>query len=74
MSSLLEEAHEVSTAPQSQAGPSTAPIESFQRRQNVLGVPTELLIQTFDDRVLVVVTQNGKVGCLVRPLHSIFKS
>lgn len=43
----------------------TSPIQSFQLRQEILGTPTELLIQTFDDRILVVVTQNGKVGCLV---------
>lgn len=65
MSSLLEEAYEAPIQAQPQAGPSQSPIESFQRRQTVLGVPTELLIQTFDDRILVVVTQNGKVGCVV---------
>ena len=34
--------------------------------QDFDGVPTELLIQKFDDRILVLVTQVGKVGSLVR--------
>lgn len=32
------------------------------------GHPTEILIQTFADRVLVLVTQMGKVGTLVLPM------
>jgi proteasome assembly chaperone 3 len=47
------------------------PIQSFQLRRPILGVPTELLIQTFDDRILVIITQNGKVGCLVCPSYSL---
>ena len=34
--------------------------------KEVNGVPTELLIQKYEDRILVLVTQVGKVGCLVR--------
>lgn len=66
MSALLEEAHEV---PLPRAEPQS-PIPSFQLRREVAGIETELLIQTFDDRILVLVTQNGKVGPLVscRPL------
>lgn len=67
MPPLLETPHAVfSPSSQPEAGPSHAPIESFQRRQDILDVPTELLIQTFDDRILVIVTQNGKVGCLIQ--------
>ncbi|KZV86623.1 hypothetical protein EXIGLDRAFT_774441 [Exidia glandulosa HHB12029] len=39
---------------------------SVQHAQDVLGVPTKVLIQTFVDRILVVVTQMGKVGSLVQ--------
>ncbi|RXK36540.1 hypothetical protein M231_06199 [Tremella mesenterica] len=41
-------------------------IPSYHLVKKVLGIPTELLIQTFDDRIFVVVTQNGKVGCLTQ--------
>lgn len=66
MSSLLEEAFE---APLPPPGPSSVapapPVPSFRVRREVAGVETELLIQTFVDRVFVSVSQNGKVGCLV---------
>jgi hypothetical protein len=42
-----------------------SPIPTFTLRRGVAGEETELVVQTFDDRILVVVTQNGKVGCLV---------
>lgn len=42
------------------------PILSFSLRQAISGIDTSLLIQSFDDRILVIVTQNGKAGCLVR--------
>lgn len=64
MSALLEEAHEV---PPPRAAEAQNPIQTFQLRRTVAGVETELLVQTFDDRILVLVTQNGKVGPLVRP-------
>ncbi|WWC91735.1 uncharacterized protein L201_006682 [Kwoniella dendrophila CBS 6074] len=71
MSSLLEESHEVQpTASSSTFNPS--PIQSYQWRKSICNVDTELLIQTFDDRILVIVTQNGKVGCLTQaslPAH-----
>ncbi|WWC94917.1 hypothetical protein V866_001769 [Kwoniella sp. B9012] len=66
MSSLLEEAHEVLPSTTSSSSIAPPPIPSFQLRQSICGVDTELLIQTFDDRVLVIVTQNGKVGCLTQ--------
>nr|KIR47406.1 hypothetical protein I312_03167 [Cryptococcus bacillisporus CA1280] len=64
MSSLLEESY--SAPPVSVTGSQSPPppIQSYQLRLSVYEVETELLIQTFDDRILVIVTQNGKVGCL----------
>ena len=37
-----------------------------QLTRNLNGVETEVLLQYFADRVLVIVTQLGKVGCFVR--------
>ncbi|WVQ74286.1 hypothetical protein IAR50_003883 [Cryptococcus sp. DSM 104548] len=71
MSSLLEESHPVqpllpkSEASQPQAPP-PSPIRTYSLRRDICGVPTDLLIQTFDDRVLVIITQSGKVGCLTQ--------
>ncbi|WVO21247.1 uncharacterized protein IAS62_002554 [Cryptococcus decagattii] len=66
MSSLLEESY--SAPPASITGSQTPPppIQSYQLRLSVCEVETELLIQTFDDRILIIVTQNGKVGCLTQ--------
>ncbi|WVW86204.1 hypothetical protein I302_108246 [Kwoniella bestiolae CBS 10118] len=66
MSSLLEESHPVPLPSTSSSLPNPPPIPSFQLRETICDVPTELLIQTFDDRVLVIITQNGKVGCLTQ--------
>jgi hypothetical protein len=77
MPSLLEESYPAAVpgssttttdSPDSSAAspPAPSPIDTFQLRREVCGTPTELLIQTFDDRVFVVITQSGKVGCLVR--------
>ncbi|KAK6909380.1 hypothetical protein I204_01329 [Kwoniella mangroviensis CBS 8886] len=66
MSSLLEESHEVIPPTTSSSSTNPPPIPSFQLRQSICNVDTELLIQTFDDRVLAIVTQNGKVGCLTQ--------
>ncbi|WWD19667.1 hypothetical protein CI109_104129 [Kwoniella shandongensis] len=66
MSSLLEESHPVEPPSISSLSLDTPPIPSFQLRQPICGIETELLIQTFDDRILVIVTQNGKVGCLTQ--------
>lgn len=43
---------------------------SVQTEQDVAGTPTEVLIQTFADRILVIVTQLGKVGSLVQATMS----
>ncbi|WVQ84636.1 hypothetical protein IAT38_006791 [Cryptococcus sp. DSM 104549] len=69
MSSLLEESHPVqppSLSSLSLSPDAPSPIPSYQLRRIICGIETELLIQTFDDRILVVVTQNGKVGCLTQ--------
>ncbi|KAK8853250.1 hypothetical protein IAR55_003952 [Kwoniella newhampshirensis] len=69
MSSLLEEAHPVEPPSFSSLNLDTSrapPLPSYQLRRSVAGIETELLIQTFDDRILVIVTQNGKVGCLTQ--------
>lgn len=44
----------------------SAALASVHVERDVCGVPTEVLIQTFADRILVLVTQLGKVGSLVR--------
>ena len=70
MTSLLEAHHPAASGVAPSASnddiPLPPPIPSFQLRRAVEGIETELLIQSFDDRILVVLTQNGKVGCLVR--------
>ncbi|WVR07649.1 hypothetical protein IAU60_004691 [Kwoniella sp. DSM 27419] len=63
--SLLEESHEVPSAYDHPVVP-PPPIPTYQLRQAICGVETELVVQVFDDRVLVIVTQNGKVGCLTQ--------
>ena len=39
---------------------------SSQEALELDGTPTEVVLQWFADRVVVLVTQLGKVGCLVR--------
>lgn len=39
---------------------------SVQLTQEIEGIQTELLIQRYVDRLMVIVTQLGKVGMLVR--------
>jgi len=64
--SLLEESFEPPLPATAPSGPPPPPVSTYKLRRAVGGVETELVVQTFDDRVLVIVTQNGKVGCLVR--------
>ena len=40
-------------------------LATCQTAKDIDGVPTEVLIQVFADRILVLVTQLGKVGNLV---------
>ncbi|WOO82882.1 uncharacterized protein LOC62_04G006365 [Vanrija pseudolonga] len=65
MSSLLEEAY-APPLPQPAAAAPQAPIPTYRLRRDIAGVETELVVETFDDRVLVVLTQSGKVGCLTQ--------
>ncbi|KAL1408561.1 hypothetical protein Q8F55_005374 [Vanrija albida] len=65
MSSLLEEAYAPPLPAPTAAAP-TAPIPTYRLRRALGGVETELVVELFDDRVLVVVTQSGKVGCLTQ--------
>ncbi|ODN94772.1 hypothetical protein L198_04916 [Cryptococcus wingfieldii CBS 7118] len=71
MSSLLEESHPAQSVSNISAtskppAPPPSPIRTYTLRRDICAVPTDLLIQTFDDRVLVIVTQSGKVGCLTQ--------
>ncbi len=43
---------------------------SKQIAKDLNGINTEVVIQTFADRILVLVTQLGKVGNLVNPIES----
>ncbi|GMK56561.1 hypothetical protein CspeluHIS016_0304010 [Cutaneotrichosporon spelunceum] len=65
--SLLEESFDApAPAPAPLPAAPPAPIQTFSLRREIGGLPTELLIQSFDDRILIVVTQSGKVGCLTQ--------
>lgn len=49
------------------------PIQQVSCRE-IQGVRTELVIHNYADRVLVLITQLGKVGCLVRlPYYPLYK-
>ena len=73
MSSLMEPPSPPSSSrplppPQSHSlAEAPSPIKTFQLRRVIAGGKTDVLIQTFDDRILVIVTQNEKVGILVCP-------
>jgi hypothetical protein len=55
-------------ASSSQASPQ-APIPTRRTTVMIDDVETQVVAQAFEDRVLVIVTQVGKVGQLVRPLR-----
>ena len=66
MSSLLEESYPASE----QSGAATgSPIKSYQYAKVLNGLPTELLVQIFDDRILIILTQMGKIGSLVSEVN-----
>ena len=44
-------------------------LTSRQISRNLNGVPTEIVMQAFADRILVLITQMGKVGTLVHLIH-----
>ncbi|KAG8748294.1 hypothetical protein FRC10_007684 [Ceratobasidium sp. 414] len=39
---------------------------SIQRAQEIQGVPTNLVVHSFGDRIVVFITQLGKIGCLIQ--------
>lgn len=41
-------------------------IPTAQRARSINGQQTDVLVQLFADRVIVVVTQMGRIGCMVR--------
>lgn len=43
---------------------------SVQLTREIEGVQTELLIQRYVDRLMIIVTQLGKVGMLVRYIRA----
>lgn len=47
---------------------------SRQTEKELAGNLTQVVIQTFSDRILVLVTQLGKVGNLVNPSFSLRQS
>lgn len=47
-------------------GAGILPIPTFVVHREIVGIPTELSIQVYDDRIMVLLSQLGnKVGCLV---------
>ncbi len=70
--SLLESEH-LAPQPTPVALPSSLPIPTFTLSRSLNGYKTDLCIQSFDDRIFVVISQmNGKVGCLVGILSICF--
>jgi hypothetical protein len=45
---------------------SDLPIPTFTLTRTLAGVQTDLLIQSYEDRVFVMITQLGRMGFLVR--------
>ncbi|KAG9127022.1 hypothetical protein FRC07_000998 [Ceratobasidium sp. 392] len=39
---------------------------SIQRAQEIQGVPTNLVVHSFGDRIVIFITQLGKIGCLIQ--------
>jgi hypothetical protein len=69
MSSLMEPPSPPSSSkplPQQSSRPS--PIQTFHLTRPIAGISTDLIIQSFDDRILVIITQNQKIGILVSPI------
>jgi hypothetical protein len=48
------------------AGPSQSPVATAQTARTILGQHTEVLVQSYADRVFVLITQLGRIGSLVR--------
>ena len=52
----------------SHAPPPPAAIPTAQQARVLDGVHTEVFVQIYADRILVIVTQLGRIGCLVSPI------
>ncbi|KAJ1309810.1 hypothetical protein OPQ81_006575 [Rhizoctonia solani] len=39
---------------------------SIQRARVINGVPTNLIVHSFGDRIVIFITQLGKIGCLIQ--------
>ncbi|KAK4694306.1 hypothetical protein P7C70_g8756, partial [Phenoliferia sp. Uapishka_3] len=55
--------------PPAQATPpaaATSPIATAQRARLINNLHTEVLVQSYSDRVLVLITQLGRIGCLLQ--------
>ncbi|GAA5882101.1 hypothetical protein JCM16303_005602 [Sporobolomyces ruberrimus] len=53
-------------APLSQ--PEVTGVPTAQRARLIHSIQTDLLIQSFNDRILVILTQLGRIGCLIQVL------
>ncbi|GAA6004669.1 hypothetical protein JCM11491_002187 [Sporobolomyces phaffii] len=66
MASLIDVAN---LEPQQRAQlPPTTGVPTAQRVRVVDSIQTDLLIQSFHDRILVILTQLGRIGCLLQVL------
>lgn len=74
MSSLLDVANleirsDEGTSARQQTPPSQNAILTRQRARLLNGIHTEVLLQSYADRILVVITQLGRIGSLVCTLE-----
>ncbi|GAA5866404.1 hypothetical protein JCM3774_004668 [Rhodotorula dairenensis] len=48
------------------APPPPSAIPTAQRARVLNGIPTEVFVQVYADRILVIVTQLGRIGCMIQ--------
>ncbi|GAA5963257.1 hypothetical protein JCM3765_005777 [Sporobolomyces pararoseus] len=48
--------------------PQPTGVPTAQRVRSIHSIQTDLLIQSFQDRILVILTQLGRIGCLIQVL------
>ncbi|GAA5974675.1 hypothetical protein JCM5350_001242 [Sporobolomyces pararoseus] len=69
MASLIDVAN---LEPHQRVAPPTLPqptgVPTAQRVRSIHSIQTDLLIQSFNDRILVILTQLGRIGCLIQVL------
>ncbi|GAA5832016.1 hypothetical protein JCM3766R1_003687 [Sporobolomyces carnicolor] len=64
MSSLVDVAN---LEPEQRAvPPPAAGVPTAQRARSIHSIQTDLLIQSFNDRIVVILTQLGRIGCLIQ--------